>query len=240
MRVERLERVLLASGLTLLAIWVAARGNGAIASRLAIARFEALNTPNSPADFASTLPDPVLGSRVDFHLWSVKRIAAYEDSLIKKTEAPLAILRIPRINLEAPIFNDTDDLTLNRGVGRILGTAQIGEVGNLGIAGHRDGFFRGLQRMVVGDVIKIARPRRVDLYTVSQIRVVAPDDVSVLNPTATSTLTLVTCFPFYFVGRAPYRYIVTAVFQSAYQAGLGADEDIIFTGSNNKLKEEKR
>jgi sortase A len=56
---------------------------------------------------------------------------------------PLAILRIRKISLEAPVFNDTDDLTLNRGVGRILGTAQIGQPGNLGIAGHRDGFFPG-------------------------------------------------------------------------------------------------
>jgi sortase A len=169
-------------------------------------------------------------------LWSPKRIAAYEDSLTKKSDLPLAILRIPRINLEVPVFNDTDDLTLNRGVGRILGTARVGESGNLGIAGHRDGFFRGLQSVSTGDVVELVQPRRADQYVVSEIRIVTPDDVSVLHPAAQPTLTLVTCFPFYFVGHAPKRYIVTALLAS--HSDLGANKDTISTTNTDKEKKQ--
>jgi sortase A len=232
----KIERVLLAVGLTLLAVWFAARLHRTIGSSRAIAEFEAENTAAlSSKAFAS--PDPVLGVPIDFHLWSAKRISAYEDSLAKKTDAPLAILRIPKINLEVPIFNDTDDLTLNRGVGRILGTAQVGAPGNLGIAGHRDGFFRGLQNIVPGDVLILVRPRRIDRYAVSGIQIVTPEDTSVLNPTAVPTLTLVTCFPFYFVGHAPKRYIVTALLDNAHESEFAANGDANSKGNENKNKE---
>jgi hypothetical protein len=120
MKIQRAEHIVLAIGLTLLAIWGAARFHRAFASRAAIARFEAENA-TSVAQTPSIALDPILSSKIDFRLWSVKRIEAYEDSLTKKTDMPLAILRIPKIALEVPVFNDTDDLTLNRGVGRILG-----------------------------------------------------------------------------------------------------------------------
>ena len=125
MTTRQFERVLLAAGLTLLTVWIAARLHRTIGSREAIAEFEAQKT-SAPSNRNPASPDPVLGVPVDFHLWSAKRISAYEDSFTKKTDAPLAILRIPKINLAVPIFNDTDDLTLNRGVGRILGTARSG------------------------------------------------------------------------------------------------------------------
>jgi sortase A len=209
MKIRKTERILLIIGLTLLAIWAAARFHRAVASRAAISRFqgEVAGTPReisqNPADLASSL-------KVDFQLWSIKRVEAFEDSLGKKTEAPLAILRIPKINLEVPVFNDTDDLTLNRGVGRILGTARLGERGNLGIAGHRDGFFRGLKDLGPGDEIELFRTGRSDTYVVEKIEIVNPEDVSVLKPTRDASLTLVTCFPFYYVGSAPQRFIVHA------------------------------
>ena len=232
-KIRRTERIVLASGLALMAIWGAARFHGAISSRAAIAQFEAAGEANSGEDAASP-KDPVLGSPIDFSLWSPKRIAAYEDSLAKKTSVPLAILRIPKINLEVPVFNDTDDLTLNRGVGRILGTARVGESGNLGIAGHRDGFFRGLQSISPGDVLELVRHGDSDQYVVSQIRIVTPDDISVLRPTTVSTVTLVTCFPFYFVGHAPKRYIVTAPLAKIDHSDFGAGKDTISTGKENK------
>lgn len=238
MRMRRAEQVILVMGLTLLAVWVGARFHSSVASKAAIAQFEA---EEANAEGAPPSSDPVLGSKVDFRLWSVKRVAAYKDSLAKKTDAPLAILRIPKISLEVPVFNDTDDLTLNRGVGRILGTAQLGQPGNLGIAGHRDGFFRGLQSIATGDAIEVARPGHRDRYTVTEIRIVTPEDTYVLEPTPGPTLTLVTCFPFYFVGNAPKRYVVTASLESARQSDLSADEDPISTGRNiKKIKEKKR
>jgi sortase A len=233
----KIERVLLVVGLTLLTVWFAARLHRTISSGRAIAEFEAENTAASSSRLAS--PDPVSGVPIDFHLWSAKRISAYEDSLSKKNDAPLAILRIPKINLEVPIFNDTDDLTLNRGVGRILGTARVGAPGNLGIAGHRDGFFRGLQDIGPGDVLMLVRPRQVDRYSVTEIRIVPPEDTSVLNPTVVPTLTLVTCFPFYFVGHAPKRYIVTAKLDIAQESDFAANQNDP-KGNKNKNKEKKR
>lgn len=224
MRFQKSERVLLALGLTLLAVWFGARLYGAFGSREAIAQFQAADEDNASGGIPDS-QDHVSGSPVDFALWSPKRVAAYEDSLTRKTEVPLAILRIRKINLEVPVFNDTDDLTLNRGVGRILGTAHVGESGNLGIAGHRDGFFRGLQNIIKGDVVELVRRRQTDRYIVSDIRIVTPEDTTVLKPKEAPALTLVTCFPFYFIGHAPKRYIVTAFLENARQSSFDADED---------------
>lgn len=238
MRTRTIERVLLLTGLMLLTVWFAARLHRSIGSRAAIAEFEAKNAGGASNRVLAS-PDPAVGVPVDFHLWSANRISAYQDSLTKKTDSPLAILRIPKIDLEVPIFNDTDDLTLNRGVGRILGTAQVGASGNLGIAGHRDGFFRGLQDISPGDVLILVRPRHIDRYAVSEIRIVAPEDISVLNPTAVPTLTLVTCFPFYFVGHAPKRYIVTAVLDNGHESDFTAAKNTSSVGNDTKNKEKK-
>ena len=105
----------------------------------------------------------------------------------------------------------TDDRTLDRAVGHIEGTAQPGTDGNSGIAGHRDGFFRGLKDITPGDVIELDTIQGKDVYRVERTWVVNPEDVSVLDPTSTRALTLVTCYPFYFVGSAPRRFIVRAV-----------------------------
>lgn len=227
MWIHRIERILLATGLVLLSVWLAARFYGAIGSRAGIAEFESRAAKSATSHLLTA------DSSTDFRLWSEKRISAYEDSLLKKTEAPLAILRIPKIGLRVPVFNDTDDLTLNRGVGRILGTAQIGGPGNLGIAGHRDGFFRGLKDIGPGDIIELQRPRGEDRYVVNGIQIVSPEDTYVLNPTASREVTLITCFPFYYVGSAPQRYVVTALLEDSSQRGASVSEVAITTGKKN-------
>jgi sortase A len=237
--ISRLEQIFLVVGLTLIAVWASARFHSAISSKAAIAQFAAAADANS-SENAAAPQDPFVSSPSDFRLWSPKRIAAYEDSLAKKTDLPLAILRIRKVDLEVPVFNDTDDLTLNRGVGRILGTARIGESGNLGIAGHRDGFFRGLEDISAGDVIELIRPGHTDEYAVNVIRIVTPDDVSVLDPTPVPTLTLVTCFPFYFVGHAPQRYIVTAPLKRTGDSAFGAEKDAIFHEQQPHKQGEKK
>ena len=236
MKIKRAERILLAVGLALLALWVAARLHRVIGSEVAMARFEAGQT--AKPSVSSTAPGPTQNSPVDFRLWSAQRISAYENSLAVAGDVALAILRIPKINLEVPVFNGTEDLTLNRGVGRILGTARVGEPGNLGIAGHRDGFFRGLQSITPGDELELVRRGGEDRYTVTQIRIVTPEDTSVLNPTAVPTLTLVTCFPFYFVGNAPKRYIVTAQLDNIRQfdSVVGGDPGSSKTRNNEEKK----
>ena len=104
----------------------------------------------------------------------------------------------------------TDEFTLNRAVGHIGDTALPGADGNTGIAGHRDGFFRGLKDIGPGDAIEVETLRGREVYRVERTWVVDPEDVSVLEPTPGRSLTLVTCYPFYHVGPAPQRYIVRA------------------------------
>jgi sortase A len=235
---RRAERILLAIGLTLVAIWLGARLQRSFASRAAIERFQS-ETAAAPGTRKGTLTwdDAVVDSATDFTLWNPKRVIAYKDSLSAKTDLPLAILLIPKIKLVVPVFNDTDDLTLNRGVGRILGTAQIGQWGNLGIAGHRDGFFRGLKDIGLDDIVELAQPGRTDHYIITQVQIVKPEDVSVLASTPAPTLTLITCFPFYYVGNAPQRYVVTA----SYQTSGGAEESVsgnpLFTSKKTNNKE---
>ena len=121
------------------------------------------------------------------------------------------MLRIPKIRLEVPVLPGTDDRTLDRGVGHIEDTAPPGTAGNSGIAGHRDGFFRGLKDIAAGDVIELDTLQGKQVYRIERTWVVEPEDVSVLDPTPAPALTLVTCYPFYFVGSAPQRFIVRAV-----------------------------
>jgi sortase A len=237
MAIRKGERILLGIGLMLLVLWAIARFHGSIASHRAIARFQADSTANLGNDVA-TSQTPVPQSGAEFALWSPKRVAAYRDSLLAKPDVALAILRIPKINLEVPVFNGTEDLTLNRGVGRIVGTAQMGQPGNLGIAGHRDGFFRGLKDVSADDVVDLVLPRRTDHYVITRIQIVNPDDVHVLDPTPTPTLTMVTCFPFYFVGSAPQRYIVTASLRDSIPTASDDQSSISIgnTTTNNKEK----
>jgi len=146
----------------------------------------------------------------DTSLWSVTRIKEYEEALELNKKMPLGVLKIEKLKLEVPIFNGTSDLILNRGLGRIIGTSRIDQQGNLGIAGHRDSFFRGLKDIELGDTMQLKTLSGNNQYTVTSITITHPDDVSVLAPTDDSTITLVTCYPFYFVGHAPKRYIVKA------------------------------
>jgi sortase A len=105
----------------------------------------------------------------------------------------------------------TDAGTLDRGVGHVEGTAPPGTGGNVGIAGHRDSFFRGLKDIHPRDLIEVDTPQESYSYRVERMWVVDPTEVSVLAPTPGPALTLVTCFPFDFIGSAPRRFIVRAV-----------------------------
>jgi sortase A len=173
----------------------------------------------SEAGPPAILPEPASPDTSD---WAQTRIDHYQASLTQPTGLPEALLRIPTIELEVPVITGTDELTLNRAVGRIPGTARIEAAGNLGIAGHRDGFFRGLKDVGPGDHIELVTFEGTRLYEISDIWIVDPDDVSVLAPTVAPSLTLVTCYPFYFVGHAPQRYIVRAVLaEAARVAGPG-------------------
>ena len=126
-------------------------------------------------------------------------------------DAVLAILRIPGIALEVPVGYGTDEWVLLRGAGLVEGTGLPGSNGNVAIAAHRDTYFRALKDLALGDRIELAMLDRTQTYVVTGLSVVEPTDVHVLADTGEPVLTLVTCYPFYFVGHAPQRFIVRAV-----------------------------
>lgn len=165
-----------------------------------------LSTSTSIAP-ARSLPDT---APFDFTLWAEGRIKKYEESLEAELGLPMAILRVPELDLEVPVLEGTDHVVLDRAVGRIAGTVRPGEVGNSGIAGHRDGVFRGLKDIDLGDVIEVETLTGISSYEIDKISIVSPTQVEVLEPTPEPVITLVTCYPFYFVGKAPQRYIVRA------------------------------
>lgn len=119
-------------------------------------------------------------------------------------------LEIKRIGLEAMVIEGTDARTLRHAVGHIPGTALPGSSGNTGLAAHRDTYFRPLQDTRENDLIRLTTTRGVFRYRVVSLKIVKPDNVTVLDPIGRETLTLVTCHPFTFVGAAPMRFIVQA------------------------------
>lgn len=211
--VQNFEHVLLIFGLAMLCVYLSGLAQRTLFSQAALQSFQ--SECQSSADHPRQM---AVLSAVDFTLWSPKRIRDYEDSLAMHFPRAIGILHIPKIHLEAPILEGADDFNLNEGVGRIQGTAAIAAAGNVGIAGHRDGFFRGLKDVVAGDQIQIVTHVDTRTYIVDRVMIVAPHDVSVLKPRDRPSLTLVTCYPFYFVGSAPQRYIVQA---SLTHSGVG-------------------
>jgi sortase A len=115
-----------------------------------------------------------------------------------------------RIGLRAVISEGESEGVLRRAAGHVPSTAAPGETGNVALAGHRDGLFRPLREIRVGDVLAVTTHGTAIHYTVEWTRVVTPTDVWVLGPVSGHVLTLITCYPFAFIGSAPDRFIVRA------------------------------
>jgi len=174
--------------------------DGFLSQRARVALFDAANAAErSEAQLQIAPPN-----RAD---WSAARVRKFLALQSSHTDPPQAVLRIPALDIEAEIFGDTDDRSLDLGVGHIEGTAEPGDGGNVGIAGHRDGYFRRLKNVRPGQRVQIVtRTGRWD-YVVDRTRIVDPGAVEVLARQDEPTLTLVTCYPFYFLGSAPKRFI---------------------------------
>ena len=156
----------------------------------------------------------------DQALWSESRKQQYELARQAVDGPPVAVLSIDHLGIEVPVYDGTSEDVLKRGVGRIEGTARVDHEGNLGIAGHRDSFFRPLKDIEIGDMMELQTGDGIVTYAVSSIEIVEPEDVFVLAPTSERTLTLVTCYPFYYVGHAPKRYIVKATAEHSFGQNL--------------------
>ena len=196
-------------GAILLALFVGAIIYREVSSRIALRKFDenqsvGVHTPNP------LLIDVAENQKIDLRLWSRDRVQAYREAVSVTKTMPIAVLRLNKFKIRVPVFEGTDELTLNRGAGWIVGTGRPGEAGNIGIAAHRDGFFRVLKDIAVGDAIELSTTKGKATYAVDQIEIVNPDDVDVLRPRRLPSVTLTTCYPFYFVGDAPQRFIVHA------------------------------
>jgi sortase A len=211
------EHSLLATGVVLLIVFVAATIHREVYSRLALRDFDRNQAVETPA--LQSFLEPADSRKIDFSLWSPKRFQAYRECLLTKSDPPLAVLSVNKLNLRVPVFEGTDDVTLNRGAGWIIGTPKPGETGNTGIAGHRDGFFRSLKDIATGDSIELMTAKVRAIYVVEQIELVQPSNVGVLKPRRMPSITLVTCYPFYFIGDAPQRFIVHAALKQQFDTG---------------------
>lgn len=119
-------------------------------------------------------------------------------------------VEIPRLHFSAVVFQGTESSVLDHGVGHLDGSAMPGEVGNVVLAAHRDTFFRNLRDVRRGDVIKVSTESGQRTYEVASTEVVDPTQTDVADATPNPTLTLITCYPFYYVGNARKRFIVRA------------------------------
>jgi sortase A len=129
---------------------------------------------------------------------------------IDRRQSVIGRLEIPRLGISAIVLEGADDTTLRSALGHIPGTALPSEPGNIGIAGHRDTFFRNLREIQLNDQIRLTTAYGSYEYRVESLNVVEPSDTAVLDNGATHFLTLVTCYPFDFIGHAPKRFIVRA------------------------------
>ena len=145
--------------------------------------------------------------------------ARVDASAALATGALIGSLDIPRLRLSAMIAEGDDDATLKVAIGHLPDTVLPWHEGNSALAGHRDTFFRPLQDIRVGDELRVSTLHGDFRYQVRETMVVGPNDVWVLDPTDRPTLTLITCYPFRYVGKAPHRFIVRAE-----RAGTGHSE----------------
>ena len=152
----------------------------------------------------------------DTSLWAPGRIADYQASLTADLPPILGVLEVPAVNLKVPVYQTSSELVMDRAAGVIDGMAYPHEGGNIGISGHRDGYFRVLKDVQVGDAIVLQTLEGEKRFKIDATTVVEKTDTRLLKDTRDQTVTLVTCYPFYFVGHAPKRFIVTASLDTTY------------------------
>jgi len=189
----RLGRGLLVLGVVMGTTWLGAHALAAVDQARLRGELRAL-AGTSPA-----APHP----RAPVALARSTRAEALMDGLVGRLE-------IPRIGMEAMVLEGADDGALARGVGHIPHTAFPGERGNAGLAAHRDTFFRGLHAIAIGDRIRVQTLDGLFEYRVDRVRILAPERDDVLGPSRQARLTLVTCYPFHWIGPAPMRFVVDA------------------------------
>jgi sortase A len=220
MKLRALEYLCWTAGLGLLLTFAGGKAFGEYERQQAIAAFAGAKSALSASATGGTRPagqpgagtpswvlTPAAPDRAD---WSPARIRKHAEAQADPL-LPVALLRIPRVALEVPVYPDVGERNLNRGAGLVDAASAADSDGNIAIAAHRDGYFRALSRVRLGDVVELDSMSGQRRYRIDALSVVDPHDLSPLQATAGPALTLVTCYPFWFVGNAPQRYIVRAV-----------------------------
>ena len=186
------------------AAWI---GGALLCSLFALAQADrAVGSTNALEAFAASLTPP------DQSLWAETRVRDYQAAQAAPGQA-VAVLTVPSLKLQVPVFESDDEISLNRGAGLVAGMGKPDQGGNAGIAGHRDGFFRVLKDIKIGDVIEVRTRIKLHRYRVSSIEIVDASDKRLLADTELPSVTLVTCYPFYYLGNAPQRFIVAATYE---------------------------
>lgn len=150
----------------------------------------------------------------EMQLWSDEAKARYVAALDETPGATLGHLRAPSLGLEVPVYENASDLHMDLGAGVIEGMSYPHEPGHIGIAGHRDGYFRALKDIAVGDALVLDTLHGQKRFVVEELKIIDPDEVAYLDYTIDQRLTIVTCYPFYYAGNAPQRFLVRAALQS--------------------------
>ena len=223
-----IEKLLLLGGITLILIFLTVKLHAKQGHSASVEEVEALIQSNKHKTALISSPDkPLINnhelvkqdelvslkeeseSSPNMSDWSAKRKKDYHEA--KVTSSVIGLLEIPQIDLKVAIFEKASEPHLNKGVARVLQRAQLSGEGNLSLAGHRDGFFRKLGQLNLGDTFTVSDIQgTVFNYQVTKTWIVKPQDTYVMNATEKPSVTLITCYPFYFVGSAPERYIVRA------------------------------
>jgi len=212
------EWCLWGAGAILMGFAALSLGHRTVAAEQALSAFDELAElsvdGNGSLAISSATIDPDLHElsvdTPDQSLWSEEAKAHWMDTLARHVAPPIAALEIPRLSVRLAVLAGVDEDSLHRSVGWIPGTARPGSEGNVAIAGHRDSHFRKLKDVRVGDRLSLEVPGGTREYEVSGLRIIKPEHNSVLAAGHGDRLTLITCYPFYFVGSAPERYVVSA------------------------------
>ena len=215
------ELLCYAAGIMLSGFFLVQLAQGEVQRQSGIAEFEKL----AQADTSAAPSGDVIAAEPDFEgmvgepdtsLWAPGRIDDYNASLQAALPPVLGVLEVPSVKLKVPVYQTASDLVMDRGAGVIDGMSYPHEPGNIGISGHRDGYFRVLKDVKVGDPIILQTLEGPKRFRIEDTTIVEITDKRLLQDTREQTVTLVTCYPFYFVGHAPKRFIVTASLDSTY------------------------
>jgi LPXTG-site transpeptidase (sortase) family protein len=155
-------------------------------------------------------PGPLNVGSPDKSLWAPGRVKAYNASVAADKSLPEAVLKVPEIGLEVPLYPGASESNMTRGAGRVEGSPFYGEKGNVSVSSHRDGFFRKLKDLRNGQEIVVETLQGTYRYRVVDTQITDPKDTTVLRQYSPREITLITCYPFYFYGSAPERFIARA------------------------------